>query len=45
LQVASDLIMQHHIHRVIVVEDAENGQRPVGILSITDLVRDMALVE
>jgi CBS domain-containing protein len=43
LQQAGDLIMNRHIHRVVVVEKDEKGQKPVGILSVTDLARDMAL--
>jgi CBS domain-containing protein len=42
LQYASELIMKRHIHRVVVIEDDEDGKRPVGILSITDVVRDLA---
>ncbi|MBX0326910.1 CBS domain-containing protein [Oscillochloris sp. ZM17-4] len=42
LQHASKQMMERHIHRVVVVEDAEKGMRPVGVLSITDLVRDIA---
>jgi CBS domain-containing protein len=42
LQHASKQMMERHIHRVVVVETAETGLRPVGVLSITDLVRDIA---
>jgi CBS domain-containing protein len=42
LQQAAELIMSRHIHRVVVVEDDEEGKKPVGILSITDVVRDLA---
>jgi len=42
LQQASKLMMERHIHRVVVVEEAEHGLRPIGVLSITDLVRDIA---
>lgn len=39
---AAELLMNHHIHRVVVVEDGTDGITPVGILSITDIARDMA---
>ncbi|WP_129628893.1 cyclic nucleotide-binding/CBS domain-containing protein [Candidatus Oscillochloris fontis] len=42
LQYASRRMMERHIHRVVVIEDAEGGVRPIGVLSITDLVRDIA---
>jgi CBS domain-containing protein len=42
LQYASELIMSRHIHRVVVVEEDAGGKKPVGILSITDVVRDLA---
>ncbi|MEI8306957.1 MAG: CBS domain-containing protein [Chloroflexales bacterium] len=42
LQHASMQLMERHIHRVVVVETTEKGLRPVGVLSITDLVRDIA---
>ena len=45
LSEASKTLVQNHIHRLVVVESAENdaGLRPVGVLSQTDIVRDMAL--
>lgn len=42
LQQASKQMMDRHIHRVVVVEEVEKGLKPIGILSITDLVRDIA---
>lgn len=39
---ASRLIAEKKIHRLIVVEHEGNQLRPVGILSQTDIVRDMA---
>lgn len=42
LQQAAELIMGRHIHRVVVIEDDEGGKKPIGILSITDVVRDLA---
>jgi CBS domain-containing protein len=42
LQRAGKLMMERKIHRVVVVEDQDGGAKPIGVLSITDLVRDMA---
>ncbi|MEI7644911.1 MAG: CBS domain-containing protein [Chloroflexales bacterium] len=42
LQAASKQMMERRIHRVVVVEQIEQGLRPIGILSITDLVHDIA---
>lgn len=38
---ASQELTKRRIHRLIVVEDDERGLRPVGVLSTTDIVRDM----
>jgi signal-transduction protein with cAMP-binding, CBS, and nucleotidyltransferase domain len=40
--VASKRMMERRIHRVIVVDSEEGVTKPVGVLSITDIVRDMA---
>ena len=46
VQQASRLMMERKIHRVVVVEDTESGgKKPIGVLSITDLVRDLASEE
>lgn len=42
MQHASRLMMERHIHRVVVVEDAGEGVKPIGVLSVTDVVRDIA---
>ena len=42
MQVASKLMMEQHIHRVVVIEQHSSGQKPVGVLSVTDVVRDIA---
>ncbi|NWF81618.1 MAG: CBS domain-containing protein [Chloroflexi bacterium] len=42
MQTASKLMMERRIHRVVVVEDAGEGVKPVGVLSVTDVVRDIA---
>lgn len=39
---ASRLMIDHKIHRVVVTEECGGKRRPIGILSITDLVREMA---
>lgn len=39
---ASKLMMDRKIHRVVVIEESEKGRKPVGVLSITDLVREIA---
>jgi CBS domain-containing protein len=39
---ASKIMMDRKIHRVVVVEEKEDGKKPVGVLSITDLVREIA---
>jgi CBS domain-containing protein len=39
---ASKLMMDRKIHRVVVVEEKDGGKKPVGVLSITDLVREIA---
>ena len=42
LQEASRLMMERRIHRVVVVEEDGEGVRPIGIVSVTDVVRDIA---
>ena len=42
VQHASKLMMERKIHRVIVVEEQSQGMVPIGVLSVTDLVRDIA---
>lgn len=42
VQHASRLMMERKIHRVVVVEESGEGMKPIGVLSITDLVRDIA---
>jgi CBS domain-containing protein len=42
MQDASKLMMDRHIHRVVVVDGGDEGDKPVGILSVTDVVRDIA---
>jgi CBS domain-containing protein len=40
LTAAAKMMVQHHIHRIVVVDDADPCA-PVGVLSMGDLVRDM----
>lgn len=42
LQHASKMMMERRIHRVVVVEEKNEGLKPIGILSVTDVVRDIA---
>lgn len=37
---AVELILEKHIHRVVVVDDGT--QRPIGVLSVTDIVQHLA---
>lgn len=45
LKHAGELMMAKRIHRVVVVEENGAHKNPVAILSITDVVRDMARLE
>ena len=38
---AADLMLQRAVHRLLVVEIEDGRRRPVGIVSTTDLVKDM----
>ena len=38
---AADLMVERRVHRLLVIEGEGDVSRPVGILSTTDLVRDM----
>lgn len=42
LRDAIGLLLVNKIHRVIVVEDCDQSSKPLGVLSITDVVADMA---
>ncbi len=42
LRDAIALLLSRKIHRLIVVEDCEQRSKPLGVLSLTDIVRDMA---
>lgn len=38
---AADLMLQRGVHRLLVIETEDDAPKPVGIVSTTDLVRDM----
>ena len=42
LENAGRLLMERHIHRLVVVEEQAGRQIPIGVLSLTDIVRDLA---
>ena len=42
LAAALELLHSRQIHRLVVTEPGPNGDRPVGILSLTDAVRALA---
>ena len=39
---AADLLVNKHIHRVVVVREEEGGSRPIAVISDSDLVCDLA---
>lgn len=41
---ASKLMMEKKIHRVVVIEESDDEKKPIGVLSITDLVREISRV-
>lgn len=38
---AVDLMLKHNIRRLLVTEKTPEGERPVGVISTTDVIRDM----
>jgi CBS domain-containing protein len=40
LNEAAKLLIENHVHRIIVVDD-DNPLQPVGVLSMSDLVKDL----
>jgi CBS domain-containing protein len=38
---AVDLMLKHNIRRLLVTEETTEGERPVGVISTTDVIRDM----
>jgi predicted transcriptional regulator len=41
VQDAVDLMLKHNIRRLLVTEQTSQGERPVGVISTTDVIRDM----
>ena len=41
VQTAVGLMLRHNIRRLLVTEATEEGERPVGVISTTDVIRDM----
>jgi CBS domain-containing protein len=45
LREAADLMIQHHHHRVVVIDPAQPDSMPLGIISSYDIVAEMARPE
>jgi CBS domain-containing protein len=45
LQEAADRMIQHHVHRLVVVEEGDAASMPLGLISTTDIVLAMAGAE
>jgi CBS domain-containing protein len=44
LDVAVQIMLDKHIHRLLIVQGGLTPNRPVGVLSLSDVVREMARV-
>ena len=42
LDVAIQIMLDRHIHRLLIVQGGRTPNRPVGVLSMSDVVREMA---
>lgn len=42
LGVATQIMLDKHIHRLLIVQGGRTPNRPVGVLSLSDVVREMA---
>jgi CBS domain-containing protein len=42
LRAAADLMLAHHVHRLLVVDPNEPDTMPLGIISTSDLVTELA---
>jgi CBS domain-containing protein len=42
LDAAIQLMLDKHIHRLLIVQGGLTPNRPVGVLSLSDVVREMA---
>ena len=38
---AAEMLLEHGVHRLLVVETENTERRPIGIISTTDLVKEM----
>jgi len=38
---AAQLMLEKGIHRLLVTEDTPEGKKPIGVVSTTDIIRDM----
>ena len=41
LDVATQIMLDQHIHRLLIVQGGRTPNRPVGVLSLSDVVREM----
>jgi CBS domain-containing protein len=41
LDVATQIMLDKHIHRLLIVQGGRTPNRPVGVLSLSDVVREM----
>ncbi len=44
LNVAIELMLDRNIRRILIVQGGRRPNRPVGVLSLSDVVREMALI-
>ncbi len=42
LREAADLMLKHHVHRLVVIDPARPGRMPLGLISTSDIVAEMA---
>ena len=42
LDVATQIMLDKHIHRLLIVQGGRTPNRPVGVLSMSDVVRELA---
>ena len=41
LREAADIMLQHHVHRLVVVDPAEPDSMPLGLIATSDIVMEM----
>ncbi len=44
LDVATQIMLDNRIHRLLIVQGGRTPNRPVGVLSLSDVVREMATI-